>query len=121
MHLIRLWLRTAIALRTPFVFFQDTQYRFMDDSWWSETIALGVKTMHTWEENFFDCDDFAWIMKSICSRKHENSIGVVWGLRRRRGHTWNVILMADQVLQLEPQTGLTGRRLKGYWPVVAII
>jgi len=67
------------------------------------------KQLH-YENEFYDCDDFALEFKTFCSRelKH-NGVGVAIGILSQNkrilgGHAWNIVAIQGELWYFEPQT-----------------
>lgn len=116
---IKLYCKLAWYCRTPFIFLLDKRYK---------TIPLKVAKCfyatrvinEKYIPDYFDCDDYAWVLKALASKEKLNSIGFVIGWARGL-HCWNIVLCNEGIYQIEPQNGEIGKRLISYKPIVIVI
>jgi len=121
---IRVYLKLTWALKTPFILLLDNKYK---------TIPLTVlKSFYATKmlsdkyiPEFYDCDDYAWILKAAANYEEINGLGFVIGWVKwthlHRLHCWNVALCDEGVWQIEPQNTKIFRKAKGYKPLLIII
>ena len=116
---LRLYFKLAWRLRTPFVFLLDKKYNLA-----TPKLLKDIQRELSQEKyitDYFDCDDYAWLFKALANRVKVNGIGFVVGKSIGGWHAWNVALKKDGVYQIEPQTGYTFKKDKGYKPIAVII
>ena len=116
---LRLYFKLAWHLRTPFVFLLDKKYNLATPKLLKDIQRELLQEKYI--TDYFDCDDYAWLFKALANRVKVNGIGFVVGKSIGGWHAWNIVLMADRVYQIEPQTGAIFKKSKDYKPVVVII
>ena len=117
MSWLKLYFKLAWFLKTPLILLLDTRYK---------PIGYGlIRTLCkaiglTWDKDFSDCDDFAWLFKAKAIRRGLNGVGLVVGRMGGKPHCWNVALVEYSLYQVEPQTGMTFKKLSNYraWFVI---
>lgn len=91
----------------------DSRYFLPELSEVREIVQATAVDRRKWVEERFDCDDFAWILKSHFveaaykdgQRRAAHCVGVVWGLIRGEPHAVNWVLTSDRIFRfIEPQT-----------------
>lgn len=75
---VKVYLRIAWALKTPFIFPLDKNYKTIN-LLTLEQVANQVKAKFTYIADFSDCDDAAWRFKAVASTMRENAVGLVFG------------------------------------------
>jgi len=122
MKAVRLYFKLLLTLKTPLILPLDLEYQGLTLAEWKHHYKFIAQRMLDYEKDYFDCDDFAWVMKAAFARMRVNGIGLVIGITPKGLHAWNVILTKEGSLwQLEPQTGATQRWWKGRWPIAVIM
>ena len=117
MNVIQLWLKLAWKLRTPFILPLDLRYQVAT---LEQVKAIPMPPM-TYTPEIRDCDDFAWVFKGMAAQAQIQAVGMVIGRGLGGLHCWNCAVTADGVFQIEPQTGETFQKKKGYYPGLVII
>lgn len=117
---LKVYFKVAWACKTPFVFLLDMKYKPISAQVLQD-IGLVIKRAFEYLENVSDCDDAAWRFKAEASKRKENGVGFVIGLRKRGLHCWNIALREDGVFQIEPQTNKLIPHRKGYHDFITII
>lgn len=122
----KVWLKLALALRTPFIFRMDGDYKVLHHA---ELLSHYTGSLSDREYTpFHDCNAFAWLMKGRAYLKYINTIGFVIGFVLWAKwwifpalHAWNVCITDKGVFQLEPQNGRIFKRDRRYIPLFVII
>jgi len=115
MNSFKLYFRLAWFLKTPFILLLDTHYKLIPYRLIKELCeAIGLVY-----GEFTDCTAFAWVFKALAYKRGFNGIGFILG-RHRGWHNWNVALVKYSLCQIEPQNGVTFKKLEGYraWFVI---
>jgi hypothetical protein len=118
MNAVSLYFKLAWRLRTPFLFMLDWKYRPVAglDTLGQMAGGLGL----SYENDYSDCDDFAWLFKARAVEQKINGIGFVWGYHHGL-HFWNVVYTPEGIYQFEPQNGRHFKNDWHYWPWFAIV
>ena len=118
MNWFKLYFRLAWLLKTPFILLLDTHYKPIPYRLIKELCeAIGLE----WDENISDCDKFAWLFKAEAIKKGYNGTGFVIGRVLGGWHAWNVALVEYSLVQIEPQNGMTFKKLRNYRAWLAIM
>uniref|UniRef100_A0A6M3L3R3 Agglutinin C-terminal domain-containing protein n=1 Tax=viral metagenome TaxID=1070528 RepID=A0A6M3L3R3_9ZZZZ len=114
----QLYLKTAWALKNPFVIPIDLNYKriSLDD-----LSVLFQYEQLPYMADFYDCDDFALVFKASASKLEFNTVGLVIGLLDGKWHVWNCAVCDEGVFQIEPQQARVFKRDSKYKPVGVII
>ena len=116
-----LYFKLLSSLKTPLILTLDTEYVGLTLGDWKMFSKDISDRMLIYEPEYFDCDDFAWVMKAAFAKMRVNGIGLVVGHTPQGLHAWNVILTKEgDIWQLEPQTGVI-RKSMGRWPIAVIM
>lgn len=110
---------------TPFIFRTDFNYRT------TTTTNIKNKMKHEflqqdYEWDYFDCEDYAWILKALVHSDRVNGIGVVFGMYttgtgEKVLHYWNVYLTKDGAMQADPMLKTTFKKSDIHKPYCVII
>ena len=117
MNWLKLYFRLSWFLKTPFILLLDSRYKPIPYKLIKELCeAIGL----VWGEDYSDCDDFAWLFKAEAIKRGLNGVGFVIGRLHGKSHAWNVALVEYSLVQIEPQTGITFKKLRNYqvWFVI---
>lgn len=117
---VKAYLKVAWALKTPFVFLLDSQYKVCSLNVIQEIYANKLTQME-YIPNFYDCDTYAWVMKAFACQDQVNIVGFVIGRLNKEAHAWNIFLCKEGVFQLEPQTATIFKTDKRYRPWLVIL
>lgn len=112
------YFRILGACHTPFVVLLDNEYTPMT---LDKVMEFHEQIASAYEVDFNDCDDFAWLFKSVAIKHKINGVGFVMGHTPNGLHAWNICITKDKVYQVEPQTGEAFENNHEYIPWLVII
>ncbi len=101
----KVYLKVALACRTPFVFCLDRRYRPLN----LEAVKQFSVAPWQYRPEVNDCDDAAFAFKG----KYGHGVGIACSFT----HCWNIVL-CDQIWHVEPQNGSMFKRR---WAFAVII
>jgi len=106
--------------KTPVIFKTDYNYKT------TTTDNIKEKMQHEflqqpYTSDYFDCDDYAWILKALVNKDGVNGIGVVLGRYKDTHHYWNVYLTDNGAMQADPMLSTTFKKSSKYRPYCVLL
>ena len=103
----------------PRVISIDKKYRTISKSKMKNKYLTDESLNQAYEFEFFECDEYAWILKGLVHKDRLNGIGMVFGLymdedKKIWPHAWNVFVTSTgKTLQVDPMKYILYKRKHG--------
>lgn len=104
----RVWWKIKFQCWIPKILTIDSKYRVVEKSKIKEKYICDNSLNQAFEFNYFECDEYAWILKALVHKDRLNGIGFIFGLyidknKKIWGHAWNVFISeTGEALQVDP-------------------